>query len=410
MFQCHHHQDVLFFKTAEGARHHMITHHALPHQHIDFLDIVQELGVEVMNCDVARAEKNNLEAVNMWNRLGATSQNTSDRYVAGVGVQAAVQAPITTIPKTAWAAPHPVMLPPPPTPNSPSVILLSDDETSEQPTESQGVIIKQEPSENQQQESMRRVEEKYAVSSAPVPEMSPERLHQATHSPEHVERNPSSVIEVTDTMANTQGECKVPNDLEIEQGGATAEKTAEMDDTLKGNSTEVMEAAGTAMQIPDLTPDSPESSDLSEPPSLEELGSFEPLPTDNAEPKVASKELEDGEIDESCIQVAAYSPMTSDRGTSSPESTKKRKRRISAAGSALSNPLLQRKKLPSTPRAASKKKTDQPSLWSPPQQTGPSAHDQFKTKACKKCTERFYFRAQLATHMRSEHPDVIIVE
>ncbi|EJP64297.1 uncharacterized protein BBA_06679 [Beauveria bassiana ARSEF 2860] len=166
--------------------------------------------------------------------------------------------------------------------------------------------------------------------------------------------------------------------------------------------------------IPELTPNSPESSDLSGPSSLADFDSIETQPP-GSDPKIIDGKLEEGEIDESCIQVIPYSLTMSAKMFTSSESGNKKKKWISAAGSAAPSGLssgLPRKKLPSTPKSAQtkKKKRERQSFWSPSQETGPSAHDQFKTRACKQCAERFYFRAQLATHMQTEHAEIITVE
>ncbi|KAJ6789444.1 hypothetical protein PWT90_00245 [Aphanocladium album] len=410
VFQCHQHQDVIFFKTAEGARHHMITQHALPNQHVDFLDMVQELGVEVMNCDVALAEKNNMEAVNMWNQLGSSSA-TQQGYVARPAAPtiappfAELTAPPPSQPRqlaqhVPLMSSDPALLPPTRS-ESPAIVSLSDDEVSEEGGgDPETGSVKQEVVEKQ----MQSIEMKSSNNNASFVSV------RALTPSENVE-------EMTDTVESCQTEfhtaTKAVEDKPLDEADEASESREKEDEesTAEGHTAVEAAVAEIADHIPDLTPDSPESSDLSEPPCLEDLESFVPLSLDHQDLKSANEDLEEGEIDESCIHVSLRSPAASGKTIVSPEGGKqKKRRRITAVGSKQSTPRTRRKKLPSTPQSSHSRSKERQSLWSPPQEAGPSAHDQFKTKACKKCSERFYFRAQLATHMESEHPEVVILE
>ncbi|KAM3556889.1 hypothetical protein ARSEF4850_005316 [Beauveria asiatica] len=374
VFQCHRHRDVLLFKTAEGARHHMMTRHAMPNQHIDFLDIVRELGVEVINCDVARADKNNLEAVHLWNQ--STSSPAARQGAAEVRVNAKVSVwePISTTTQTVPAA---ACLPgaspasasfPRARLESHSLVLASDVRADEEaPAEKADVI------------TIKKEDVDVGFGSLPA------------------EARPHSVMTTPRCCSAQSSE---PASLLKESQGPLAHKAArtvqspERDEPVTcpeasagkgGVASSTAKAAPAAPEhlerVPELTPNSPESSDLSEPSSLADFGSLEKQSI-GRDPKVMiDGELEEGEMDESCIRVAPCSG-------------------------------LPRKKLPSTPKSAQKKKRRRrTSFWSPPsRETGPSAHDQFKTRACKKCAERFYFRAQLATHMQTKHVEIITVE
>lgn len=412
VFQCHQHEDVIFFKTAEGARHHMMTRHALPNQHIDFLDIVQELGVEVMNCDAARAEKNNLEAVNVWHQVGSNSgpqQGAGTRPEVQVHVPVSVRTHIPTTTSGYSPTMHSEQRSVPTTRFvSPSAILLSDDEASEDTTADQvALTIKQETPEKELNLLSRK--------NPDEPASTPNRPSHSSQATGWTVEGLQGSQTVPASSANTgktssEGVNRFSEEFEGPQSTGSVEKAFAASGNLETSTTAATEAPASAEQIPDLTPDSPESSELSESPSLTEVESVESRSARNDDPKVADGELEEGEVDESCIRVASCSPVLSGKTLASPDSSKKQKRRISAAGSVPSKPLEQRKRLPATPESSQKKRKERQSFRSPAQETGPSAHDQFKTKACRKCPERFYFRAQLATHMNSEHPEVIIVE
>ncbi|KAJ3497134.1 hypothetical protein NLG97_g2132 [Lecanicillium saksenae] len=411
VFQCHQHPEAIFFKTAEGARHHMVTHHALSNQRVDFLDIVQELGVEVMNCDVARAEKNNVEAVNLWNQIGA---NAAVQHSIVKRPTAAVVAPPATQPnppvpaqprqpaqslasKSSDSAPVP-----PAHPEPLSVISLSDDETSEEGFDDEAIgAIKQEIVEKKLQSFDMNLEKD--VSTTEARDLTPSEPGKSAE--QMVDRTEDCQAKL-DTTINAQDK-----PLAHEKAGSCESPEKEGSESIiEEERAQTATIAETADCTPDLTPDSPESSELSEPPSLEELECFEPLPLGPGDSKVINEELEEGEIDESCIQVAPYSPSVASAAITTSEAQKlKKRRRISAAGSAQSPPKMRRKKLPVTPQSSRSRSKERKS-FSSPQEVGPSAHDQFKTKACKKCSERFYFRAQLATHMKSEHPEVVILE
>ncbi|ATY61638.1 hypothetical protein A9K55_008746 [Cordyceps militaris] len=405
VFQCHQHHQVVFFQTAEGARHHMMTRHALPSQHIDFLDIVRELGVEVMNCDAARAEKNNLDAVNIWNRSDPTTAGHQDTSISPHGMlnnQTPLLTAISATPKPDSQFPISVRIEYGSLPRtqliSPSTVSLSDDEGENMTVSRESVVIKKEPIENELDPSPVAT---HRAQSTDAPSCSPQSSEPVGGTTEGLETSPTASLP---TRPNKCGQ--------IPAQAAQEERTVEppAKESTAGDVSKVVterpaETRDMPEQTPDLTPDSPSSSELSEPPSLEELDSFDTRATKADAPKVVDGDLEEGEIDESCIRVAPCSPVTLSKTIAS--STPKKKRRISAAGSASAS---RRTKLPSTPKSAQKKRRERQSFWSPSQMSGPSAHDQFKTKPCKKCPERFYFRAQLATHMMSEHPDVIIVE
>ncbi|OAA60031.1 Zinc finger, C2H2 [Cordyceps fumosorosea ARSEF 2679] len=409
VFQCHQHEEVLFFKTADGARHHMLTRHALPHQHVDFLDIVRELGVEVMHCDAARAEKNNLDAVNLWNFAASSSaspvesplaqQATVLRRDVVVPVQEPVRAPpVSTLPRSASRAspavqPEPALLPQTQR-DSPSIVLLSDDEEEDQPA----VTIKREREEKESISFPAKVEQETRIT--PVPAEASELAGRAIEALK-ASRAPSvpPLHERDELPTQPLRTSQSPEKLQ------TVEPPAK-DSTIPAASETVTERAVVTRDapesIPDLEPDSPQSSELSEAPSLQDLDSFAPGPAQADAPEVADDELEEGEITESTIEVVPWAPVREDTTASPDSGKKKKKRRISGA---ISSSGTQRKKLPWTPKS-SQKKAGRQSFWSPSQE-GPSAHDQFKTRACKKCSERFYFRAQLATHMKTEHPEVV---
>ncbi len=420
VFQCHQHEDVVFFKTAEGARHHMMTRHALPNQQIDFLDIIQELGVEVMNCDVARAEKNNLEAINMWNRVGS---NSDSQQGAGIRPEGPVHVPVsvrthiptTTRSKTTFEHSPTMHSEEGPLPatrlDSPSTIFLSNDEASDDTTADQmAVTIKKETIEKELDFPSTKMKLDESVSTLIRPSQSSQSAGWTAEGLQGSQLVPTPAANTGRNSFANEGANEFSENPERPQSAALIETAFVTSRDLNISTTPATETSTTAERIPDLTPDSPESSELSEPPSLAELESIEPPTAAHNDPKVADDELEEGEVDESCIRVASYSPVLSGKTTESPELSKKQKRRISAAGSAPSTLPEQRKRLPATPKSSQRKKKERQSFRSPAQETGPSAHDQFKAKACKKCSERFYFRAQLATHMNSEHPEVIIVE
>ncbi|EGX90034.1 hypothetical protein CCM_06454 [Cordyceps militaris CM01] len=400
VFQCHQHHQVVFFQTAEGARHHMMTRHALPSQHIDFLDIVRELGVEVMNCDAARAEKNNLDAVNIWNRSDPTTAGHQDTSISPHGMlnnQTPLLTAISATPNPDSQFPISVRIEYGSLPRtqliSPSTVSLSDDEGENMAVSRESVVIKKEPIENELDPSPVAT---HRAQSTDAPSCSPQSSEPVGGTTEGLETSPTASLP---TRPNKCGQ--------IPAQAAQEERTVEppAKESTAGDVSKVVterpaETRDMPEQTPDLTPDSPSSSELSEPPSLEELDSFETRATKADAPKVIDADLEEGEIDESCIRVAPCSPVTLSKTIAS--STPKKKRRITAAGSASGS---RRTKLPSTPKSAQKKRRERQSFWSPSQMSGPSAHDQFKTKPCKKCPERFYFRAQLATHMMSEHPD-----
>lgn len=397
-----------------------MTRHALPNQQIDFLDIIQELGVEVMNCDAARAEKNNLEAISMWNRVGS---NSDSQQGAGIRPEGPVHVPVsvrTHIPTTTrskstfehYPTMHSETGPLPTTRlDSPSTILLSNDEASEDTTADQmAVIIKKETIEKELDFPSTRMKLDESVSTLIRPSESSQSAGWTAEGLQGSQLVPTLAANTGRNSFANEGINGFSENPERPQSAALVEKASATSRDLDISTTPATETSTTAVRIPDLTPDSPESSELSEPPSLAELESLEPPTASNNDPKVVDDELEEGEVDESCIRVASYSPVLSGKTIGSPELSKKQKRRISAAGSAPSTLPEQRKRLPATPKSSQRKKKERQSFRSPAQETGPSAHDQFKTKACKKCSERFYFRAQLATHMNSEHPEVIIVE
>ncbi|OAQ98107.1 hypothetical protein LLEC1_00796 [Akanthomyces lecanii] len=399
VFQCHQHEDVLFFKTAEGARHHMMTRHAFPNQHIDFLDIIQELGVEVMNCDVARAEKSNLEAVDMWNRVGSNSrpQNGADirpETSIRIPVPAQTHGPTTSRPGSisgySPALCSVPVTPPPARIDSPSTVLCSDVESSSDTTADQkNVNIKIETTEKELDSFTTRPSVGESASSQICPTQPSQPAGRATGSLDGSSKGLTPTANAGSNLLATDGGFEVSESTERPQSVRANEKSLDASGGSETSTTPATEKSDIAEHVPDLTPDSPDSSELSEPPTL-----------------VADDELEEGEVDESCIRVASCSTIQSDRTPRSSQPNKKQKRRISAAGSAPSTPSEQRKRLPATPKSSQKKRKQRQAFRSPAQETGPSAHDQFKTRACKKCPERFYFRAQLATHMNSEHPEL----
>ncbi|KAK8142036.1 hypothetical protein G3M48_009465, partial [Beauveria asiatica] len=374
VFQCHRHRDVLLFKTAEGARHHMMTRHAMPNQHIDFLDIVQELGVEVMNCDVARADKNNLEAVHLWNQ--STSSPVAREGAAEVrgNAKVSVWEPIST---TAQTVPAAACLPsaspasasfPRAQLESHSLVLASDVRVDEEaPAEKADVIM------------IKKEDVDVGFSSLPA-EVQPHSVMTTPSCCSTQPSEPASLLkESQGPLAHkaTRSVLSPERDEPVTSPKASAGKSCAVSSTAQA----APATPENLERVPELTPNSPESSDLSEPSSLADFDSLEKQSM-GSDPKVTiDGELEEGEIDESCIRVAPCSG-------------------------------LPRKKLPSTPKSAQKKKKRRrTSFWSPPdRETGPSAHDQFKTRACKKCAERFYFRAQLATHMQTKHVEIITVE
>ncbi|KAM3445223.1 hypothetical protein NHJ13734_000561 [Beauveria thailandica] len=411
VFQCHQHRDVLLFKTAEGARHHMMTRHAMPNQHIDFLDIVQELGVEVMNCDVARAEKNNLEAVHLWNQ--STSSPVAREGAAEVRVNAKVSVwePISTTAQTVPAAACLPSASPAPSASFPraqleshSLVLASDVRADEEaPAEKADVIM------------IKKEDVDVGFSSLPA-EVQP---HSLMTTPRCCSAQPS---EPASLLKESQGPLahkatRTVQSPERDEPVASPEASAGKSCAVSSTAQAAPATPQHLERVPELTPNSPESSDLSEPSSLADFDSLEKQSI-GRDPKVTiDGELEEGEIDESCIRVAPCPAAMSARRIASPEpSGNQKKRGISAAAAAAGGSVpcsgLPRKKLPSTPKSAQKKKKRRrTSFWSPPsRETGPSAHDQFKTRACKKCAERFYFRAQLATHMQTEHVEIITVE
>ncbi|TQW01083.1 hypothetical protein IF1G_01014 [Cordyceps javanica] len=256
VFQCHQHEQVLLFKTAEGARHHMTTRHALPNQRIDFLDIIQELGVEVMNCDVARAEQNNLDAVNMWNRSSSsptTQQDAGVRSDSPVSTQSAIQAPVlmSKQQKPASQMSHTVHSEPAQLPrarrDSSGIICLSDDE--DENTASDG-----------------------------TPNGSAQLLDAATRAVDSLKasQNLSSPVSRSEseriTLENGEGSIEKQEAAELPEKEPAPNDVPE---TSTARSTETPDIAG---QIPDLTPDSPDSSGLSEPPSVEDLDCFRSQP------------------------------------------------------------------------------------------------------------------------------------
>ncbi|KAM3503556.1 hypothetical protein MY10362_004129 [Beauveria mimosiformis] len=393
VFQCHRHPHVLLFKTAEGARHHMITRHAMPNQHIDFLDIVQELGVEVMNCDVARAEKNNLEAVHLWN------QSTSSP-VAQEGAAKTVPAADSSSSTSPASASLPTAQL-----ESPSLVLPSDDEAGEEASAQKAhvIIIKKE-----------EVDVDFGSLAAevqPLPLITTPRAC-STQSSEPV----SLLRESQGPLAHKA--TRTVQSPERDEPVASTEESARNNRVVSSTARAAPATPENLEHVPELTPYSPESSDLSEPSSLADFDPLEKQPIGSDHKAIIDGELEEGEIDESCIQVAPFSAAMSAKMIASPESSgnKKKTGRVSAAaaaaaGGSVSCSGLPRKKLPSTPKLAEKKKRKRQSFWSrSSQETGPSAHDQFKTRACKKCAERFYFRAQLATHMQTKHCEIITVE
>ncbi|KAM0737795.1 hypothetical protein ACQRIT_007799 [Beauveria bassiana] len=417
VFQCHRHQDVLFFKTAEGARHHMITRHAMPNQNIDFLDIVQELGVEVMNCDVARADKNNLDAVHLWNQ--STSSPAAQECAAEVqgNARISVRAPISVTTQTVPAAdcllsasPASASLPTARL-ESPSIVLLSKDEVGEEATAQKAdVVIKTEKMDVDFSFLATKVHPHSLITTANCSTQSSEPASLPT---ERLETNRESSSSVSKLESREPLALQVARNVqspERDEPVVSPEKSAK-DSSAVASTAKAPGTPENVEHIPELTPNSPESSDLSEPSSLADFDAIE-TQSPGSDPKIIDGKLEEGEIDETCIQVIPYSPTMSAKIFKSSESGNKKKR-ISAAGSAPSSELP-RKKLPSTPKSAQtkekKKKRERQSFWSPSQETGPSAHDQFKTRACKQCAERFYFRAQLATHMQTEHAEIITVE
>ncbi|KAM3442390.1 hypothetical protein MY4824_000984 [Beauveria thailandica] len=375
VFQCHRHRDVLLFKTAEGARHHMMTRHAMPNQRIDFLDIVQELGVEVMNCDVARADKNNLEAVHLWNQ--STSSPVAREGAAEVrgNAKASVWEPISTTTQTVPAAACLSSVSPASSTSFPraqleshSLVLASDVRVGEEaPAEKADVIM------------IKKEDVDVGFSSLPA-EVQPHSLMTTPRCCSAQSSEPASLLkEGQGPLAHkaTRTAQSPERDEPVTSPEASAGKSRAVSSTAQAApaTPEHLE------RVPELTPNSPGSSDLSEPSSLADFDSLDKQSI-GRDPKVMiDGELEEGEIDESCIRAAPCSG-------------------------------LPRKKLPSTPKSAQKKKRRRrTSFWSPPdRETGPSAHDQFKTRACKKCAERFYFRAQLATHMQTKHVEIITVE
>lgn len=420
MFQCHHHEEVIFFKTPDSAMHHMKTRHASPTQDIDFLEMIRELGVEVMNCDVALANQNNCDAYNMWSQVGSNSGPPRVAVMqpeAPFHVQVPVRAPNPTSARSRSVSHYTPTVHSEPTPppraqlDSPSVTFLSDDEAGEEATEQLAAVeIKQEITERKLE--LLSMEENLGTSSR-TPSCSPQSsgpVGQTTEDLQAGQKEPTSVPNPPGNADTAQDVTNISQGPGTQQIAAAVEKKCTASADLKISTTAATESPVDAGKIPDLTPDSPESSELSEAPSLEDMETFEPHSTQDKDPMVVDGELEEGEIDESCIQVSPCPPVQSAETDASPSPAKKTKRRISAAGSAPASPI-RRKKLPTAPyRAPKKRSVRKPVSRTASQDTGPSAHDQFKTRACKKCHERFYFRSQLATHMSNEHFEVIILE
>ncbi|OAA43445.1 hypothetical protein BBO_04588 [Beauveria brongniartii RCEF 3172] len=413
VFQCHRHQDILLFKTAEGARHHMITRHAMPNQHIDFLDIVQELGVEVMNCDVARAEKNNLEAVHLWNQSASSPVAQEGAAEVRVNAKISVREPISITTQTVPAAdcllsasPASASLPTAQL-ESPSLVLPSEDEAGKEESAQKAHVI------------IIKKEEVDVGFSSLAAEVQPHPLITTPRACSTQSSEPVSLLKESQGPLSHKATRTVQSP-ERDEPVISPEESARRISVVSSTAKAAPATPENLEHVPELTPNSPESSDLSEPSSLADFDSLEKQSIGSDPKVIIDGELEEGEIDESCIRVAPCSAAMSAKMMASPESSGNKKKRggISAAAAAAdaagSVPCsgLPRKKLPSTPKSAQKqKKRKRQSFWSPSsQETGPSAHDQFKTRACKKCAERFYFRAQLATHMQTEHCEIITVE
>ncbi|KAM3501957.1 hypothetical protein MY11210_009220 [Beauveria gryllotalpidicola] len=387
----------------------------MPNQHMDFLDIVQELGVEVMNCDVARAEKNNLEAVHLWNQY--TSSPGAQEGAAQMQVNARIsgRAPISITTQAVRAAdcsssasPASASLPTAQL-ESPITVLLPEHEVGDEATAGTAdVRIKREKVDVDFSCLATKVQPHSLTTTPSRSTQSSEPASLPTESLETSRKSPISASKVVSQGPLAQQVARIVQSPERDEPVVSPEESAKDGSSVVTGTEKATGTPENVEHIPELTPNSPESSDLSEPSSLADFDSFETQPIGSG-PKVIDGELDEGEIDESCIQVAPCSPAVSEKMIACPESGYKKRRRISAAGSAPSSGLP-RKKLPSTPKSAQKKKRERRSFWSPSQETGPSAHDQFKTRACKKCAERFYFRAQLAMHMQNEHPEVITVE
>lgn len=392
----------------------MITRHAMPNQHIDFLDIVQELGVEVMNCDIARADKNNLDAVHLWNQ--STSSPAAQECAAEVqgNAKISVRAPISITTETVPAAdcllsasPASASLPTAQI-ESPSIVLLSDEVGEEASPQKADVMIKTEKMDVDFSLLATKVQPHSLITTASCSTQSCEPARLPTERLETSRESSSSVSKLESREPLALQVARNVQSPERDEPVVSPEKSAK-DISVVASTAKAPGTPENVEHIPELTPNSPESSDLSEPSSLADFDAIE-TQSPGSDPKIIDGKLEEGEIDESCIQVIPYSSTMSAKIFTSSEFDKK-KQRISAAGSAPSSGLP-RKKLPSTPKSAQtkKKKRERQSFWSPSQETGPSAHDQFKTRACKQCAERFYFRAQLATHMQTEHAEIITVE
>lgn len=409
VFRCYKHQDPIWLRTAEGAKHHLVTHHTQPHQHIDLFDMIRELGVEVVDCDAARAEMNNNEAVIVWSQRSNAPQpkvaipHQAAMQPARVSVHPPVAAPRLHPPKPSnhLANSMPIVKSPEKV-NSPSAILISDNELLDEIATTESIITIKQDVNNDVMVDLEAV-------PAPRENISDDtsclsiNLSQAISGAAERDKTlgTESVAQVAVATENTRPskhltERSISQRREAEPAGTVASKPT---------ATKVADILADIPEPPEMIPDSPGSSALSEPPSLQELEVFDLAVVKQDSDANEKEELEDGEIEESCIRVSPLPPPKSDQ-RSSPG-----KRRISASGSEPETPMKKRKRLPSTPNvpSSSQKKKDRQTFWSPTQETGPSAHDQFKTRACKRCTERFYFRAQLATHMKEEHPEIVYV-
>lgn len=365
--------------------------------------MIRELGVEVLNCDAYRANLNNIEAAALWKQMDMAPSTQLPPHPVGPAPTPAVAADTSVCQNTTPTAlmPAEVVV----KMDSSSAIEISDDEaTVEVAVTEERVIIKDEA-----------IDSPRAV--AELPSNKSDQTQQLMEGP---------CLPIAETAEATQVDQEaapvLPEQGDESSQPAEAEKKAtclELEvlstntsaPTTKPVSEQLDATLPDASDPPEMVVDSPESSDLSEPPSFEELEAFEKESLMQQTTKSEEDELEEGEIDESCIVV---SPVSYNRPNEPPlllnyGEDGKTKDIKSAAGSASPSPIKRRRRLPSTPKSSEKRKHKKSSFWSPPKQDGPSAHDQFKTKACKKCSERFYFRAQLATHMESEHPEVVII-
>lgn len=408
VFRCYKHQDPIWLRTAEGAKHHLVTHHAQPHQHIDLFDMIRELGVEVVNCDAARAEMNNNEAVIVWGqRSNAPQPKVAIPHQAAMQrARVEVHPPVAALTlQPAKSSSHLANAMPiaksPVKVDSPSAILISDDELLDEMATTESTITIKQDADDDAMIDLKSVPAPRETRSDETSRLSTNSSQGTGGAAEWDKTLNTESVQVAVATADMRSSKPLTERFTSQQREAPPAETV----VSKHTDTKVADILADIPEPPEMIPDSPESSALSEPPSLQELEVFD-LGVVRQDSEAKEKEgLEDGEIEESCIKVSPLPPPKSDH-CSSP-----RKRRISASGSEPGTPMKKRKRLPSTPNlsSSSQKKKDRQTFWSADQETGPSAHDQFKTRACKKCKERFYFRAQLATHMKEEHPEVVLL-